>query len=148
VKVSFELGDGAAASVNQAATPTEHTDGVTSSPSHEKGDNAWVRIQEYEQDARIHKHGPLRKAIPVMSLPWASLCCLLNIVVPGSGRLAAVSVQGHPNTGLQARSYRLCIVCTATKPNTTIDSRRAHSTSPVHCSQTIVETGIFIKKTK
>jgi hypothetical protein len=46
--------------------------------------NAWVRTQEYKRDEKLN--GPLRKAIPVMSLTWASVCCFMNIVVPGSGR--------------------------------------------------------------
>lgn len=31
------------------------------------------------------RHGPLQRAIPVMPLGLAILCCVLNILVPGSG---------------------------------------------------------------
>ncbi|ELT93042.1 hypothetical protein CAPTEDRAFT_105621 [Capitella teleta] len=33
------------------------------------------------------KHGPLHRAIPVMPLPLAIVCCLLNLFLPGVGTL-------------------------------------------------------------
>lgn len=47
--------------------------------------NRWVRTQEYSEADVKQKHGPFRKAIPVMSIGWASLCCVCNILLPGSG---------------------------------------------------------------
>ena len=32
------------------------------------------------------KHGPLRRAIPSMPLPLAVIACILNIILPGTGR--------------------------------------------------------------
>ncbi|CAD5117065.1 DgyrCDS5886 [Dimorphilus gyrociliatus] len=41
----------------------------------------------YEVVKIEEKHGPLHKAIPIMPLPFAALCCLLNIGCPGLGTL-------------------------------------------------------------
>ena len=53
-----------------------------------------VHIQEppvsdmrgYEVVKIVEKHGPFHSAIPVMPLPLAILFCLLNIVLPGTGK--------------------------------------------------------------
>ena len=46
-------------------------------PPYDRAGYSIVKVEE--------KHGPLHKAIPVMPLPLAVTCCILNILVPGLG---------------------------------------------------------------
>jgi len=39
----------------------------------------------YDVTKSEQKHGPLYNAIPLMPLPVAVICCVLNIVLPGTG---------------------------------------------------------------
>ena len=50
------------------------------------------------------KHGPLYNAIPTMPLPVAALCCVLNILVPGLGKLTCMHSQSSSDTVCLLRS--------------------------------------------
>ncbi|XP_064622949.1 protein stum homolog isoform X2 [Lineus longissimus] len=68
------------------------------------------KIAEQEQRYEIlkieEKHGPLHNAIPVMPLPLAIVCCLLNIGCPGLGTLiSSFTVFCGASTRITKRSH-------------------------------------------
>jgi hypothetical protein len=81
------------------------------SPRSAAGKTCTVHIKEpasetrdYEKTDDAVSHGPLHRAIPVMHLGLAIFCCVLNILLPGSGTLVAAFSLLHGSTTTRLRS--------------------------------------------
>lgn len=56
------------------------------------------------------KHGPLHRAIPSMPLPLAIIACILNIILPGTGRHLLAYLLGRRQTHDNAYGASICNV--------------------------------------
>lgn len=52
--------------------------------------NKRTAYEDDDEDKNENKPGFFRKAIPIMPKPLAVVCCFLNIIIPGFGKLALI----------------------------------------------------------